>query len=433
MGLIEQIRDAGVVGAGGAGFPTDRKLDCKAEIFIVNGIECEPLLRTDRHTMELYAPKILQTVQIIQEHLGAERAVIALKKHYETAAAALREAAAGSSVEIYLSESFYPAGDEQNLVFSITGRTVPTGGIPLDVGCVVSNVSTVVNIADALAGHPVTDKMVTVAGSVVSPGTVTCPIGTPLARLLEAAGGAVGDCVYIIGGPLMGTVTEDLSQPVTKTTGGLLAIPKGHVLLSLKEFSERDQLLARAVCSQCSMCTQMCPRNAMGLNVQPHKAMRALAYGDQQLLGDVNGIFSCCDCGLCTYFACNFGLRPGKAMQKAKSGLSGSQVRPRKEVRFTPDRGALQKRVPTRRLMARLDLLRYDHEAPLAGEITCSHVRIPLKMHIGGANEPVVKEGMHVNKGEPIAKVKGMGALIHASVSGRVTKVTEQYIEIDAD
>lgn len=432
MGLIEQIRDAGVVGAGGAGFPTDRKLDCKADIFIVNGIECEPLLRTDRHTMELYAPRIVRTVQLIQEHLGASRAVIALKKHYEKAAEALTLAAKGTQVEIYLSESFYPAGDEQNLVFSITGKTVPTGGIPLDVGCVVSNVSTVVNIADALEGHPVTDKMVTVAGSVVNPVTVSCPVGTPLSLLLQAAGGAVGDCVFIVGGPLMGAVTEDLSQPVTKTTGGLLAIPRNHVLLNRKAFSERDQVLARAVCSQCSMCTQMCPRNAMGLNVQPHKAMRALASGNQLLLGDVNGIFSCCDCGLCTYFACNFGLRPGKAMQQAKAQQQKNGIKPRKEVRFAPDRGARQKRVPTERLLARLDLKKFDREAPYIGSISCSHVKIPLKMHIGGPDEPVVRVGMQVNKGEPIAKTKGMGAVIHASISGRVVQVNEQYIEIEA-
>ena len=272
MELIELIRDAGVVGAGGAGFPTDRKLDCKAEVFIVNGIECEPLLRTDRHTMEQNAARIVKTVQVLKEHLEASRAVIALKKHYEKAAAALKEQVKGTDIELYLSESFYPAGDEQNLVFSITGRTVPTGGIPLDVGCVVSNVSTVMNIADALEERPVTDKMVTVAGAVAHPVTVTCPVGTPLSLLLKAAGGSLGDCTYIVGGPLMGAVTEDLSQPVTKTTGGLLAIPKGHMLLGKKTFDPaREAKMARAVCSQCSFCTQLCPRKQRrsGLSYYP--------------------------------------------------------------------------------------------------------------------------------------------------------------------
>ena len=337
MGLIDQIRDAGVVGAGGAGFPTDRKLSCKAEIFIVNGIECEPLLRTDRHVMELHAPEIVRTVRAIRDHLGAKRAVIALKKHYEGAVAALSAAVKGTKVELYLSDSFYPAGDEQNLVFSITGKTVPTGGIPLDVGCVVSNVSTVLNIAHAMEGTPVTDKLVTVGGAVARPVTVSAPIGTPLSKLLDVAGGAIGDCTFIVGGPLMGKLTDDLSQSVTKTTGGLLAIPRNHPIVAKKTTSPRDAVIARAACSQCSMCTQLCPRNAMGLNVQPHKAMRALASGNDTLIGDVNGIFSCCDSGLCTFFACNFGLKPNQAMQRAKAKLQSQGVKPVKEVKFEPD------------------------------------------------------------------------------------------------
>lgn len=430
MRLTEQIRDAGVVGAGGAGFPTDRKLDCSAEIFIINGIECEPLLRTDRHLMEHHAAEIVRTAQVLKEHLGASRAVIAVKKHYEKAVEQLKEAVSGTDIELYLSDSFYPAGDEQNLVYSITGRTVPTGGIPLDVSCVVSNVSTVMNIANAMKDIPVTHKYVTVAGSVAHPVTVECPIGTPLQMLLDAAGGCVGECEFILGGPLMGTITADLTQPVTKTTGGLLAIPKGHRLLALKALSQRDRVIARAACSQCSMCTQMCPRNAMGLNVQPHKAMRAYASGNEDLLTDVNGIFSCCDCGACTYFACNFGLKPGKVMQYMKQQLQKKDRKPVREVKFAPDPGLDLKRIPVQRLMMRLDLARFDSDAPLAGSISCPQVRIPLKMHIGAPCEPVVKAGMHVNCGEPIAKPKGLGAVIHASISGQITDITDEFIEI---
>lgn len=430
MGLIEQIQNAGVVGAGGAGFPTDRKLNCKAEIFIVNGIECEPLLRTDRRVMELHAPEIVRTVRTIRDHLGAKRAVIALKKHYEQAVAALTAAVKGTKVELYLSDSFYPAGDEQNLVYCITGKTVPTGGIPLDVGCVVSNVSTVLNIAQAMEGQPVVDKMVTVGGAVAHPVTVTCPIGTPLSKLLEAAGGALGDCTFIVGGPLMGKVTDDLSQPVTKTTGGLLAIPKGHPILAKKATSPRDAVIARAACSQCSMCTQLCPRNAMGLNVQPHKAMRALASGNDTLLGDVNGIFSCCDCGVCTYFACNFGLKPSQAMQQAKAKLQQAGIKPVKEVKYAPDTGIDNKRLPTGRLLYRLDLKQFDVDAPMGDTLSCDCVQIPLKMHIGGPDTPVVSVGQSVTRGQLIAEPQGMGAKIHASIDGTVTQVTGEFIEI---
>ena len=430
MGLTEQIRDAGVVGCGGAGFPADRKLDCNAEIFIINGIECEPLLRTDRFLMEQNAQQIVQTAKALKEHLGAFRTVIAVKKHYADAVNKLKEALTGTDIELYLSDSFYPAGDEQNLVFSITGRCVPTGGIPLDVGCVVSNVSTVMNIANAMKDIPVTTKSVTVSGCVKQPMVVECPIGTPLSQLIEAAGGTQGKCEYILGGPLMGSIITDLSMPVTKTTGGLLAVPEGHRLLSLKAFNDADRKLAQAACSQCSMCTQMCPRNAMGLNVQPHKAMRAYGSGNEGLLQDVNGIFSCCDCGVCTYYACNFGLKPGKVMQQMKQMLSQQNIKPVKEVRYKPDAGIANKRIPVNRLMMRLCLSDLDRDVINGGSISCSHVKIPLKMHIGAACEPVVRVGMSVNKGEPVAKPRGLGAVIHASVTGKIVNITDDHIEI---
>lgn len=430
MGLLEKISEAGVVGAGGAGFPTHVKLKCQAEHFIVNGIECEPLLRTDRHTMEQHAPEIVKTVLTIKEHLGAQKATIALKKHYHAAADAICAAAQGTGVDVFLSESFYPAGDEQNLVHCITGRTVPTGGIPLDVGCVVSNVSTVLNIADALNDKPVTHKLITVAGAVAHPVTVKAPIGAPLSMLLEAAGGATCDCAYIVGGPLMGKLTFDLSQPVTKTTGGLLAIPKGHTLIAKKLPSpERDRQLAKAVCCQCSMCTQMCPRNAMGLNVQPHKAMRALASGNVELMQD-NGVFSCCDCGICTYFACNFGLKPSVAMQQAKAALAAKGIRATKEVKYDADSGFETKKLPTERMLLRLDIKQFDGDAPLAADLACDAVRIPMKMHIGAPNKAVVNVGDVVRCGQLISEPTGLGAKIHASIDGLVSQVTPDYIEI---
>ena len=138
---------------------------------------------------------------------------------------------------------------------------------------------------------------------------------------------------YIVGGPLMGKVTDDLTQPVTKTTGGLLALPKGHPILAKKATTPRDAVIARAACSQCSMHSAVSPQRH-GPECSPHKAMRALASGNDTLLGDVNGIFSCCDCGICTYFACNFGLKPNQAMQRAKANLQQAGVKPAKEVKY---------------------------------------------------------------------------------------------------
>ncbi len=230
----------------------------------------------------------------------------------------------------------------------------------------------------------------------------------------------------------MGRVVEDLSgESVTKTSGGLLAIPRDHRLLAYKRNDPQWELRqARAACCQCSMCTQLCPRNAMGLNVQPHKIMRALAAGNTGLAGtDGNGVFSCCDCGMCTYFACNFGLHPSKMMQLYKGKLAEAGCKPLKEVRYAPQ-GFDVKRLPTERLLGRLDLARFDAEAPYAGTVEADEVRIPLKMHVGAPCISSVSEGEMVSLGQKIAGSNGLGANIHASIAGCVTRVSEQLIEI---
>ncbi len=428
--ILERIQDAGVVGAGGAGFPTHVKVNCSAEYVIANGAECEPLLRVDQQVMQKYAREIALAMMAVMEQTGAKYGVIATKEHYGDAVAALKKGIEGTPIKLHLMESYYPAGDEQQIIYEVTGRVVPTGGLPLDVGAIVVNVSTLVNIYDALRGIPVTDKYVTVGGAVRRPLTVSAPIGTPIRLLVEAAGGVTGDCTIIIGGPCMGFVTDDMETVVTKTTGGILCMPRDHPLIQKKLGGDMDIRLAKAVCCQCSQCTQMCPRNSLGLHVLPHKAMMAAAYGDENLLGDYNGIFSCCDCGICTYFACNFGLKPSKITQGLKAQLLRNGVKPKKEVYGGADRGMEEKKVPTSRLIARLGVSQYDVPSPMEGQVHASVVRIPLKIHIGVPASPVVRPGDPVQKGQLIADPQGMGAKIHASISGTVTEAGQDIIEI---
>lgn len=431
--IYDKIRDAGVVGAGGAGFPTHVKADCEAEFVLVNGAECEPLLRVDQQMMAFYGKDLLEGLRALMRCVGAKEGVIFLKKHYEDAVRILSELTRNlKDIRLHTVDSYYPAGDEQQIIFEVTGRVVPTGGLPKDVGCVVSNVSTVINIAHAMKGEPVVNKTVTVGGAVVSPCTLTVPIGMDLSELLLYAGGVTEPCDFILGGPCMGQLVTSLAGlSVTKTTGGLIAIPKGHPLHE-KKSTEINYKVMQSVCCQCSMCTQMCPRNALGLNVQPHKAMRAVANG-ANLLGDYNGIFSCCDCGVCTYVACNFGLKPNQIMKAVKGSLSSQGIRPVKEQKYEADRFALQKRLPTERLIARLGVSQYDVPAPLLmAELKTKKVHIPLKMHAGAPSKPVVEEGDRVSRGQLIADIpeKALGAKIHASMDGIVTKVTDMFIDI---
>lgn len=437
MDILTKIREAGIVGEGGAGFPTHVKANCKAECVIANGAECEPLLRVDQQIMQLFPERVVDGLSILMEQTGAKRGVIALKDHYHEAIAALEKAIVGrNGIELHIMKSTYPAGDEQQIVYSVMKRVVPTGGLPLDVGAVVSNVSTLADISRAMEGVPLTEKYVTVGGAVRHPVTVKVPIGTSGEELLLAAGGvSEPDCVFIIGGPCMGRVSETADFPVTKTTGGLLAIPRSHPLLRKKD-GALNLKLVQAVCCQCSLCTQMCPRNALGLHVEPHKAMRAIAAGNNLLGDSLNGVFSCCDCGICTYYACNFGLKPSRVMQTLKQGFSRAGAKPKKEVYADVDGGLELRKLPVSRLIARMGLSAYDVPAPMQMELlSTKRVKIPLRMHIGAASVPVVHIGQKVAKGELIADIpdKALGAKIHASIAGYVTHISDDCMEIQGD
>lgn len=432
------IKDAGVVGAGGAGFPTHIKLNCKAEIVIANGAECEPILRVDQQLMEREAKRILRGLSLAMEATGAKEGVVATKSHYLGAVAAFRtEIKNYPNIRLHEMRSYYPAGDEKSLIYEVTRRVVPTGKLPADVGVVVSNVNSLLNIAKAVEGEPVTKKFVTVSGEVNSPATFEVPIGTDAYLLLTWAGLPLDldDYVLLVGGPCMGFLSDKWHFPVTKTTGGLIVLPKAHQYVARRQMPLSRQItLARAVCCQCSQCTQMCPRNALGLNVQPHKAMRAMAQASGKLVGDANAVLACCSCGLCTNYACNFGLNPANIMAQLKIEFAKQGLRPQPEGCIVPDPAWEMKKVPVARLIARMGLKKYDVPAPLRDAPAVNRVTIPLRQHIGAPSEPIVQEGSIVAAGDLIAMIpeKALGANIHASISGRVVRINADCIELEA-
>ncbi|MDO4542911.1 MAG: 4Fe-4S dicluster domain-containing protein [Clostridia bacterium] len=436
--IFNRIKDAGVVGAGGAGFPTHVKLNCKAEIVIANGAECEPILRVDQQLMEREAERILRGLELAMEAVGAKSGVIATKSHYHGAVAAIKAALKNfPSIRLHEMKSYYPAGDEKSLIYEVTKRVVPTGKLPADVGVVVCNVGSLLNVALAYGGVPVTCKYVTVSGEVNNPATYEVPIGTDAYTLLEWAGirGDINDYVLLVGGPCMGRIVSNPHLPITKTTGGLILLPKGHGYVQKRSGSLSRQItLARAVCCQCSQCTQLCPRNALGLHVQPHKAMRAAAYGDGKLIGDPNSVLACCSCGLCTNYACNFGLDPASIMAELKAEFANQGLKPVAETEISPDPAIDTKKVPVSRLIARMGLKKYDVPAPISPALRVNRVVIPLRQHIGAPSEPIVQEGSMVSEGDLIAMIpeKALGANIHASISGRVVKISADSIELEA-
>lgn len=431
--LIKIIKEAGIVGAGGAGFPTHVKVAGRAEYVIVNGAECEPLLRVDQLLAEMLAEKVVQGLNAVVEASGAVQGIIALKAKYKKAVAALERYVDGQKIRVHQLEDFYPAGDEQVLVAEVVNRIVPEANIPLKVGCVVSNVETFINIAHALEGSPVTETYLTVGGDVPTPLTVKLPVGTSVQEAIALAGRSdFTGRVVLEGGPLMGKVVENISRPITKTTKGLIVLPEDHPAVVNKIMS-KEQIVkrARASCIQCRYCTDLCPRHLLGHRLEPHKIMRSLQFM-QNVPAVMRMAYNCVECGVCEKYACLMELSPRRVNMQLKQELRKSGVNPLSPVESSfADSQREYRKVPVKRLIARLGLSGFDQPAPWT-EITYQpgKVKIPLSQHIGAPGIPVVKKGQRVQKGQLIAQTapEALGANIHASIEGTVTEISSHII-----
>lgn len=428
-----------MVGAGGAGFPTHVKLDASVERVLANGASCEPLLMSDPYLMQTMPEDVLAGVELVMEATGAERGSVCLKGKHGQAMETVRKAAAKGkgAVDVFELGDFYPAGDEQVLVYEVMGRVVPEGGIPLMVGAVVSNVESLINIAAAMADQPVTERYLTVCGEVARPMVTKVPIGVSLAKVIEAAGGPiVDDYRVVLGGPMMGTVTADQSLPVTKTTSGIIILPSGHnVVADKSKDPERVANIARIACCQCSRCSDLCPRRLLGHRLEPHKIMRQLgAPGDPRLELQADALI-CSECGICEKFACPMQLAPREINAAIKRALMSQDIK-RENPTENCEASAWReyRKVPTGRLMERLQVSRYDVHPPFVEfDSTVSRVRIPLKQHLGAPAVPVVAKGEKVKAGQVIGEIPegALGARVHASLSGTVMSI-DDVVEIAA-
>lgn len=436
MNLVERVRSAGVVGAGGGGFPAHVKLAAKAEIVIANGAECEPLLHKDAAIMEREAGPIVRGLQLAMEAMEAPRGILAVKAKNKHAAEALRDASAGTPLEVHLLGDYYPAGDEYDLVFATTGRLIPAGGIPLQVGTVVSNVETLANIARAADGRPVTHKTLTVAGAVGSPLTLTVPLGTSLRECLAAAGGArVADPVLCIGGMMMGETTDQLDRPVTKTTGGVIVLPRDHRVIERKlKPVEQQNAIGRSACDQCRYCTEYCPRYLLGYAVEPHRVMRSLAFVGAEGMPGNDWAALCCACGLCTLFGCPEELFPKEACDQSKATLRRANAKWTGPVVAKPHPMRDGRRVPIKSLMKRLHIDAYEHPAPWASnQLKPARLVLPLKQSAGRPVQLRVARGDRVTAGQVLGDVgeKELGAPLHAPVNGVVTEIAAHHVVLE--
>lgn len=430
------IEKAGVVGAGGGGFPTHIKAGAPADTLLANGAECEPLLRADGELMRTDADRVVRGMLLLREATGASRSVLAVKP--KNAAHVEKALPGDGSVEIAVLDNVYPAGDEFLLVYETTGRVVPEGGIPIDVGVVVSNVTTLSQVADAADGHPVTHRMVTVQGRVERPATFVVPLGTPIREVLTLAGWD-GDesSEVLVGGPMMGRLSDDLGEPTTKTVGGLIVLPKNHPLVASRRATEAAVLrLARAACCQCLACTELCPRSLLGHDLAPHRTIRAVQYDTIDVdHAHITSAFLCCECGMCELFACPLGIQPRRVLSDLKAELVARGIaNPHRRKDLRPDDVRQYRQIPTSRLVSRLGLTEYDRPAPLSdARPQPRSVVLRMKQHVGEAAVPVVREGQEVLEGDVVGEIPEgrLGARVHASLSGAVTEVAPGSVTVE--
>lgn len=432
--IRESVRAAGVVGAGGAGFPTHVKLQAQVEIFLINAAECEPMLKVDQQLMPQQAERLVRGVLYGMRATGATQGIIALKEKYHAAIDALTPVLP-PPIRLHILPDVYPAGDEVITIWLATGRRVPPAALPTSVGVVVNNVQTVLNIARAVEQHyPVTRRTLTINGAVRQPLTVTVPLGISLREVLALAGGAtVDDPGFINGGPMMGGLIASLDTPVTKTTGGLLVLPKSHPLIARRMQDDKTVLtIARTVCEHCRLCTDLCPRHIIGHELSPHLLVRAVNYQNVATPSTLLSALTCSECNVCESVACPVGISPMRVNRLLKAELRASGARYEGPLREA-DEMARYRLIPVKRLITKLGLNDWYQDAPLkALDVEPSQVVLPLRQHIGATAVPSVKQGERVTRGQCIADVPqgALGVPLHASIDGVISSVTDHAITV---
>jgi Na+-translocating ferredoxin:NAD+ oxidoreductase RnfC subunit len=436
---VQDVAEAGVVGAGGAGFPTHVKLSGKADSLLLNAAECEPLLHKDKEVLREFADAVIEGMAAGMKLVGAERGMVGIKEKYRDVIDLMR-ARLPSNMDVAPLRDTYPAGDEFILVYDVLGRVIPPGGIPLNVGAVVMNVETALNVAQA-AERPVTEKFLSVAGAVAEPVTLRVPVGITLAECVAAAGGpTIPDPNFMVGGVMMGYLEDNHQALVDKTTGGVIVLPGDHVVVRRRRQDWRQVArIGRSACDQCSFCTELCPRWLLGHPIEPHAAMRSLGFN---LVGEANvvGTQFCCECNLCSLYSCPEDLDPKNVCTQNKRRLAAEKKR-WENPPFNPRRPELHmanRKAPMARLMNKLGLRQFRNVGPLKDILLAADkVGIKLKQHIGAACESVVQVGDRVKKGRLVGRppvVNGkpaLGAPVHASIDGVITSIADGVVWIE--
>lgn len=433
------LQNSGIVGAGGAGFPSFAKLAEGADTLVLNCAECEPLIYTDYMLMREYMADILEGAAAVMANTSIQRTLLAVKKHRADMLGLCDGEELSSGIFVKCLPDVYPMGDEIQLIYEATGRLVPPGALPITTGVIVYNAETACNIAAAVrGGAPVTQKWVTVAGAIDAPVVVRVPVGMRVRDLLKQLEiTPPEDCILVDGGPSMGKPVNAATALVTKTTKSLLFLPRECYAARDKSVAVEDMLRrAASCCCACSRCTEMCPRNALGYPLEPHKMIRAAnnaAITEKPEMA-LNATL-CCSCGVCAAVCCQ-DISPKDVILSLKGLLAKNKMRfaAEKDKTYQPSADRKYHLIPSSRWETMLGVKKLDRVPALAEEpIAAARVEIPMAAHIGAPSVPAVKVGDAVEAGDVIATPgAGLSLPQHASIAGVVEQVSEKKIIIKA-
>ena len=433
MDLKTIMKEAGIVGAGGAGFPSYAKLADGANTLVVNGAECEPLLYTDYILLQKELPLVLSGIRSVLDYASIPQALLCVKDH---TAKRLRwtdgeELSTGISVKIL--PDVYPMGDEISLIYQATGRVVRPGNLPITAGVIVFNVETMYNVAMAERKNaPLTEKWVTIAGDIPEAIVVKVPIGTSVAELFEKNSITVPEGYSVLdGGPSMGKPIPPESAVVTKTTKGLLILPDSCEAVRTK-YIDGDKSVARAetACCQCVRCTDLCPRALLGYPLEPHKMVRTAKSAVTIMPEMVLTATLCCGCGVCESLACSQGISPRAVINEYKALLGKNKLRYVGKEEVAPAVEREYRMIPSERWASILGVAKFDKVAKYVGEQkSFNRVEILLRQHIGAPSVPCVEDGAWVSAGDKIAEAaEGLSLPQYASIDGRVSIYSDKII-----
>lgn len=428
------VYEGGIVGSGGAGFPTHVKVAQKANTLIVNGAECEPLIEVDKNLFKNYSDRFIKILNYLLEIDFVKNVIICVKEEYSDVSYAIESRIDSNKITICKLPSVYPIGDEVVLINQATGITLKKGELPIAHGLIVMNAETLLNIYNKVFNNKnVTNSFVTVTGEVDNAGTFNFPIGYSLDEILKICRPKIDNYKVVVGGPMTGRLSR-VDETVKKTTKAYIVLPENHRLVrNMEDTNMIHMKRIMASCSQCRACTDLCPRNLLGHKVEPHKIMNAMANGLSENKASLKTALGCVSCGICELYACHHELAPRKMMVAVKSAFLKEGIKPDPNDCTKPLDEAIYSRIPSKRLLIHLNLTKYNHHLPFNPTLQkTNRVLISLSDHIGAPCVSKVKVGDKVLVGDLIGTNENvLHANIHASISGTVKEVNSKAILIE--